>query len=181
MLNKSEFFNRRRCEHCSLCGRCRVENTRETWRCRDENTLPILRDQVFIQGSVLCGDSDPNIDCIYIKNSGLVAIEIKDRKIEYVDKDDKERLKSQLLSVCSASDREGLTIKAFVLLVSSVKNSKHSDLQLLEICEGMLLSVGIKLDKNNIMRDGRHLRHKYTKFKVVRCKDLTEECISSLL
>ena len=66
MLEKSEFLPRKECEYCSLCGRCRQENENNGYKqsCRKEDTTPVLREQIFIQGSELCGDLDPNIDCI---------------------------------------------------------------------------------------------------------------------
>lgn len=180
MSEISDFLPGKECEHCSLCGLCRQENNGHDWSCADEGKSPILREQIFIQGRELCGESVSNPDCIYIKDAGLLAIEIKDRQIEYVEKDDKKRLKNQLLSVCSASDRAGLKLKAFVLLVSSIKNSKHSDLKLFKACKEMFESIGITIDKNNMMRDSKHRGRKYTTFKVVKCKDLKEDLLTSL-
>ena len=183
MIEKSEFLLRKECEYCSLCGRCRQESENNGYKqvCRKKDTTPVLREQIFIQGSELCGDLNPNIDCIYIKNGGLLAIEIKDRQIEYVNKDDREQLKKQLLSVYSSSVEAGLALNVFVLLISPIKNSRYKDRYLLDACRDMFASVGITIDKNNIMHDSRHREHKYAKFEIIRCNDLDKEKLYSLL
>ena len=54
MLEKSELLNRRKCEHCSLCERCRAENTEAGWGCSHMDTTPFLRQKIFLQASGRC-------------------------------------------------------------------------------------------------------------------------------
>ena len=177
MLEKSELLNRRKCEHCSLCERCRAENMEAGWECSHMDTTPFLRQKIFLQGKELCG-SKRDVDCVYKYNGdAILAIEIKAQPIANVEADN---LLTKLENLYSKL--EDLSLTAFVLQVSSRLNSRKTPTQLFLECEEKFRTVGLFISKAGRFYSRKpELGYIRTKFEVVKCKDLTEEYITSLL
>lgn len=177
MLEKSESLPIKKCTHCSLCERCCAENTERGWECKDADSTPFLKQKIFIQGKEFCGKSNPDVDCIYKYNGkDLLVIEIKAQPIKNIEP---KELLSKINSVYS--NLGNMSLKAFILQISSKLNSNKSPYQLLLHCQTMFKSVGININRDMMYSRKPELKHIRNKFKVIKCKKLNEDEISSLL
>lgn len=176
MLEKSEILSRRKCEHCSLCERCCAENVEPGWVCSHAYMTPLLKQKIFLQGKELCGTKN-DVDCIYKYNDVVIlAIEIKAQPITNVDVNNLQKKLEMLYSKLG-----GLSLKAFILQVSSRLNSRKSPTQLLLECEKKFNTIGIKISKKNILYSRKPgLEYIRTRFEVIKCKDIDEDFFNSL-
>jgi len=180
MINPSESFVGSR-NLCSLCERCIAENkSTRNWNCKDKDYATFAnKNKIFYEGECLCGKNH-NADCVYkYKNYKVIAIEIKDQPLNNIDSDN---LAAKIENCYNCANSYELTLVAFVLQLSGIKNLDKEEYQLLEECEKGLRANNISIGKNRkliIKKDG--LKHTNIKFYIVKCKELNDKYFCKLL
>jgi hypothetical protein len=173
MIEASEYFSCD-CSLCSLCGCCRDENTASTedWGCSDENATPFIKNSIFYSGKCLCA-SGKNPDCAYrYAGNKVIAIEIKDQPEGNVKYDD---LVGKIKNSYDCACGNGLILTAFILQISSKKNSSKTRHQLLLNCEEGLREHYLKIDKNGkLYSRNENLKNIRIKFDIIKCKDFDD-------
>jgi len=186
MINPSESFVGSR-NLCSLCERCIAENkSTRNKNCKDKNYAAFAnKNKIFYEGECLCGKKH-NADCVYkYADCKVIAIEIKDRPLENIRKDEKEgypNLANKIEDCYSCSCNKKLTLIAFVLQLSSTKNSSKDKFQLLTECEDGLKVNNIRIGKKGkLVIKKNSLEHTNVKFDIVKCKELNDKYFNKLL
>jgi hypothetical protein len=177
MISPSEDFNGSY-SFCSLCCRCRAENASDE-SCSDENVTPFIKGNIFYNGNCLC-KSGHNADCVYkYADNKVIAIETKNQPLNNIDYDNLVA-KIENCYNCIISDK--LIFIAFILQLSSIKNSSENKFQLLEKCKEGLGMYNIRISKDGklvIKKDG--LKNINVKFDIVKCKDIDDKYFNKLL
>jgi len=171
---------------CSLCARCKVENNSTLgWSCNDENSTPFIRDETFYEGKCLC-KTGHNADCVY-KYAGyrVIAIETKSRPLCHIKEDEKEGYPNLVAKIencyrCACNNK--LTLVAFILQLSSIKNSSKGQFQLLEECKMGLYANNLRIGKDgNLVSKKKDLKNMKVKFDIVKCRKLNDKYFNKLL
>jgi hypothetical protein len=179
MIDNSESFND--CSNlCSLCGRCRAENVYDSaWVCLHEDSMPFIKGNIFYEGKCLC-KAGHDVDCVYkYERNNVIAIEIKDQPLRNIDYSD---LVAKIENCYKCACANKLTIVAFILQLSSIKNSSKGKHQLLDECERGLGANNLRISKDKTLFSKRdNLKSIKIKFDVVKCKELDDKYFNKLL
>jgi len=178
MIEESENFDCS-CKLCSLCNCCEAENAYiSDWDCDDKTAIPFIRANVFYEGKCLCR-TGCNTDCVYrYMGDKVIAIEIKDQPLKNIDYDN---LVAKIKNCYVCAEAKKFTIVAFVLQLSSIKNSSKRKFQLLKECEDGLNANNLRIGKGKLFSKESDFKNMKIKFDIVKCKELDEKYFRELL
>jgi hypothetical protein len=172
MPNASEPFN------CiSLCDCCIAEN--EESNCSDKNSTPFIKNKAFNNGKYLCA-SGKNPDCVYqYDENKIIAIEIKDQPENNIKYDN---LVGKIENSYKCACDNGSILMAFILQVSSIKNSSKNKNQLLVNCQKGLGVYHLRIGRDGKLHSkNKDLKNINTKFDIIKCKDFDDKYFKSML
>jgi len=185
MINLSEKFDNSSAL-CSLCDCCKAENKKTPkWNCKDNNSTPFIKNKTFYEGKCLC-KKGCNADCVY-KYAGckVIAIETKSRPLCNIKEDEEEgypNLVAKIENCYSCACNNKLTLVAFILQLSSIKNSSKQRFQLLAECERGLNANNFRIGKEGKLASKKAgLKNINVKFDIVKCKELNDKYFNKLL